>query len=63
LSALAKLMNRIGRIGRKTPKGTAAFLAATPIRSPSSDLRHPKMVEPDGIEPTTSCLQSTRSPN
>ncbi len=22
-----------------------------------------KMVEPDGIEPTTSCLQSTRSPN
>ncbi len=21
------------------------------------------MVEPDGIEPTTSCLQSTRSPN
>ena len=23
----------------------------------------PTMVEPDGIEPTTSCLQSTRSPN
>ena len=23
----------------------------------------PKVVEPDGIEPTTSCLQSTRSPN
>ncbi len=22
-----------------------------------------RMVEPDGIEPTTSCLQSTRSPN
>jgi hypothetical protein len=22
-----------------------------------------KVVEPDGIEPTTSCLQSTRSPN
>ena len=22
-----------------------------------------EMVEPDGIEPTTSCLQSTRSPN
>jgi hypothetical protein len=21
------------------------------------------VVEPDGIEPTTSCLQSTRSPN
>jgi hypothetical protein len=32
-----------------------------------SVLRHPfpvvRMVEPDGIEPTTSCLQSTRSPN
>ena len=23
----------------------------------------PDLVEPDGIEPTTSCLQSTRSPN
>ena len=23
----------------------------------------PNLVEPDGIEPTTSCLQSTRSPN
>jgi len=22
-----------------------------------------RLVEPDGIEPTTSCLQSTRSPN
>ncbi len=29
----------------------------------SPDLPHPKLVEPDGIEPTTSCLQSTRSPN
>ena len=28
-------MNRIGRKGRKTLKGTEAFLAATPIRSPS----------------------------
>lgn len=29
------------------------------------DTQHPskEMVEPDGIEPTTSCLQSTRSPN
>src|SRR4029079_17919901 len=24
---------------------------------------HARMVEPDGIEPTTSCLQSRRSPN
>ena len=29
--------------------------------TPSSAIRH--LVEPDGIEPTTSCLQSTRSPN
>ena len=40
-SARAKLMNRIGRKGRKTLKGTEAFLAATPIRSPLSDLRPP----------------------
>ena len=26
-------------------------------------LRPRRLVEPDGIEPTTSCLQSTRSPN
>jgi hypothetical protein len=26
-------------------------------------LRILNLVEPDGIEPTTSCLQSTRSPN
>ena len=30
-----------------------------PVATPSSA----KMVEPDGIEPTTSCLQSRRSPN
>jgi hypothetical protein len=34
--------------------------AAATIRPLISDLR---LVEPDGIEPTTSCLQSTRSPN
>ena len=29
----------------------------------SSLSRHQGLVEPDGIEPTTSCLQSRRSPN
>ena len=29
----------------------------------SRRLSSPKVVEPDGIEPTTSCLQSRRSPN
>ena len=33
---------------------------AAPVRS---TLARQTMVEPDGIEPTTSCLQSTRSPN
>ncbi len=34
-----------------------------PFCPPSSVVRHLNLVEPDGIEPTTSCLQSTRSPN
>ena len=36
------------------------FKRRSVLRPPSSVLR---LVEPDGIEPTTSCLQSTRSPN
>ena len=36
----------------------------TPFTQTASLTRKPReMVEPDGIEPTTSCLQSTRSPN
>ena len=30
---------------------------------PASPIRRRRVVEPDGIEPTTSCLQSTRSTN
>ena len=48
--ALDKLINRIGRIG-------------APNRSTLVGPRPKALVEPDGIEPTTSCLQSTRSPN
>ena len=41
--------------------GAAAFAPrGLPSRSRRS-LR--RLVEPDGIEPTTSCLQSTRSPS
>ena len=29
----------------------------------SANERKTRLVEPDGIEPTTSCLQSRRSPN
>ena len=42
---------------------------AKPIRSaiafpaPRAEEEMSRMVEPDGIEPTTSCLQSTRSTN
>src|SRR6185312_4350925 len=50
---------------QKTRRNAAAKLALYVRRYGD---RHPSgirqsMVEPDGIEPTTSCLQSTRSPN
>ena len=48
----AKLINRIGSFFRHR-----LALSPPPARSRA------KLVEPDGIEPTTSCLQSTRSPN
>ena len=42
-------------------QGSRSSLFRIPCRHAA---RHPKrVVEPDGIEPTTSCLQSTRSPN
>ena len=40
----------------------SAFARWAPTRQPRS-LRERRLVEPDGIEPTTSCLQSTRSPS
>ncbi len=40
-----------------------AKLFAPSIRMTGSTPPHRRVVEPDGIEPTTSCLQSTRSPN
>ena len=43
------------------PKGRQGRTAAAPVCAPAKAAS--KMVEPDGIEPTTSCLQSTRSPN
>ena len=47
--------NRIKRIGAPPPGGfLTSVLLAVHLRT---------VVEPDGIEPTTSCLQSTRSPN
>ena len=40
----------------------SAYARWAPARQPCS-LRERRLVEPDGIEPTTSCLQSTRSPS
>ena len=34
-----------------------------PLHNTLTISRMSRLVEPDGIEPTTSCLQSTRSPN
>ena len=48
----------ISNIARGMPP--LAKLCDTGQNTPTSQ---PSLVEPDGIEPTTSCLQSTRSPN
>jgi hypothetical protein len=45
--------------GSRPPQGAATRQNLSPDAPPPAH----KMVEPDGIEPTTSCLQSTRSPN
>ena len=47
-----------GRAKRAVASATLGFFAH-PTIGPSP----PALVEPDGIEPTTSCLQSRRSPN
>jgi hypothetical protein len=49
---------------RRTPKGDPAAKPFFPFRMCFPSASTPReLVEPDGIEPTTSCLQSTRSPN
>ena len=48
-----------GSLPRSGPLQT--FILATSLHEPRTAGR--KLVEPDGIEPTTSCLQSRRSPN
>jgi hypothetical protein len=44
---------------RAGPRGDAADAENVSLRTS----RPVRLVEPDGIEPTTSCLQSRRSPN
>ena len=49
---------------RAHPPRAGRKLEAPDIQDPKGAAPiHQTMVEPDGIEPTTSCLQSTRSPN
>ena len=50
--------SRCQRTG-STPRGHAANQSFLDKHSPAFE----RLVEPDGIEPTTSCLQSRRSPN
>ncbi len=40
-----------------------SFGRAAPRKAAQEKLQERELVEPDGIEPTTSCLQSRRSPN
>src|SRR5882724_11723823 len=49
-----------GRLFRATMVSPSSLRSGLPSRSWHSQRR---LVEPDGIEPTTSCLQSTRSPS
>ncbi len=62
-----KSNERTGRPARANRPQSRSFILG--CSSPEPSATHPiapfrgEMVEPDGIEPTTSCLQSTRSPN
>src|SRR3954468_18169123 len=49
----------VERSGSDRARGTKAAKLSLWVRRCSGQV----LVEPDGIEPTTSCLQSTRSPN
>ena len=59
--AQANLLFTISNEHADTRRYQRNFVSFRCIRSTSSTAR--ELVEPDGIEPTTSCLQSTRSPN
>ena len=61
----AKLFFLYGRPRRsqRAAKPKQAANTDPPHRRPTPRDPHRAMVEPDGIEPTTSCLQSTRSTN
>jgi hypothetical protein len=67
---LPNTSDRLQAAGAASSLGTCSLFTMSNIRQPRSRRRIPftrtpktPLVEPDGIEPTTSCLQSTRSPN
>ena len=55
--------NPQARPGQATPKPDPEARKTSHQTAPAGHARQTRMVEPDGIEPTTSCLQSTRSPS
>lgn len=60
---LSNLTALTRRLPRQTVFQIAKLDTIPSAGSRISGAKSQKMVEPDGIEPTTSCLQSTRSPN
>src|SRR5437660_11808295 len=54
--------DRLERTGSNPPLKIAVAESIS-LRTSLSYCRMARLVEPDGIEPTTSCLQSRRSPN
>ena len=67
----SRMRSDVSRTMMVTGRSQPARLHSSELRRAGFDrawLRHAKprrrsVVEPDGIEPTTSCLQSTRSPS
>ena len=74
-TVLAEHVRRLQAAGGRLKPRTCSLFTMSNIRRPRARRRIPNqdtgprgsqaglLVEPDGIEPTTSCLQSTRSPN
>ena len=54
---------RISILSRSSLAYSVAYRASRYLRPHRSFVFSHRLVEADGIEPTTSCLQSTRSPN
>lgn len=58
-----RCQNRTSGKPRSSPQTFIRMTFFTTSSTPLLRLKDKKVVEPDGIEPTTSCLQSRRSPS